>query len=47
MAQSLSRRMRRIELGLKNPSPNSTKIHKNTPAGKEGERGFRKNRFQK
>jgi len=43
--QSLSRKQNRIDAGLQNQAPKSTKISKHTPAGKLGGIAYRKGRF--
>jgi len=45
--QSITRRQKRIESGLQNPAPSSTKIHPHTKAAKIGSSTcFRTNRFK-
>lgn len=43
--QSLNRKQKRIDIGIQNPAPSSTKIAKSTPAGKLGMTAYRKGRF--
>lgn len=43
--QSISRKLNRINRGLQNPNPSSTKISKHTPADSEGYNRYRKGRF--
>jgi hypothetical protein len=43
--QSLSRKQDRIDLGIQNQAPRSTKISKYTSAGKLGGIAYRKGRF--
>ena len=43
--QSISRKLNRINRGLQNPNPSSTKISKHTPADSQGYNRYRKDRF--
>ena len=43
--QSISRKLNRINRGLRNPNPSSTKISRYTPAESAGYNGHRKGRF--
>ncbi len=43
--QSISRKLNRINRGLQNPNPSSTKISKHTPAESAEYNGHRKSRF--